>query len=75
MICYLTQNWLKGWQVDYDVCVCVCVCAHVYVCMSVAQPCLTLCYPMNCSPPGSSVYGILQARIVEWVALPFSRKP
>ena len=29
---------------------------------------------MNCSPPGSSVHGILQARILEWVAIPFSRK-
>ena len=30
-------------------------------------------YPMNCSPPGYSVHGILQARILEWVAIPFSR--
>ena len=33
----------------------------------------TLCNPMNCSPPGSSVHGIHQARILEWVAMPFSR--
>ena len=33
----------------------------------------TLCNPMNCSPAGSSVHGILQARILEWVAIPFSR--
>ena len=39
----------------------------------VAQSCQTLCYPMDCSPPGSSVRGILQARILEWVAIPFSR--
>ena len=32
-----------------------------------------LCDPMNCSPPGSSVHGILQARILEWVAISFSR--
>ena len=38
----------------------------------VAQSCLTLCDPMDCSPPGSSVHGILQARILEWVAIPFS---
>ena len=31
------------------------------------------CSPMNCSPPGSSVYGIFQARILEWVAISFSR--
>ena len=35
----------------------------------VAQSCLTLCNPMDCSPPGSSVHGILQARILAWVAI------
>ena len=39
----------------------------------VAQLCLTLCDPMDCSPPGSSVHGILQARILEWVVISFSR--
>ena len=39
----------------------------------VTQSCPTLCNPMNCSPPGSSVHGILQARILEWVAMPSSR--
>ena len=34
------------------------------------QLCLTLCDPMDCSPAGSSVHGILQARIVVWVAMP-----
>ena len=38
----------------------------------VAQSCLTLCNPMDCSSPGSSVHGILQARILESVAIPFS---
>ena len=41
----------------------------------VAQSCPTLCDPRDCSPPGSSVHGILQARILEWVAIPFSRGP
>ena len=36
------------------------------------QSCPTLCNPLNCSPPGSSVHGILQARILEWVAMPSS---
>ena len=40
----------------------------------VAQLCLTLCGPMDCSPPASSVHGILCTRIVEWVATPFSRR-
>ena len=42
----------------------VCVCA---------QSCLTLCNPMDGSPPGSSVHGISQARILEWVTISFSR--
>ena len=37
------------------------------------QSCLTLCKLMDCSPPGSSVHGILQARILEWIAMPSSR--
>ena len=47
------------------------------VCMSMLsrliQSCLTLCNPMDCSPPGSSVCGILWERILEWVAIPYSR--
>ena len=46
--------------------------SQLYAC-SVAQSCLTLCNPMDCSPPGSSVHGILPARILEWVAISFSR--
>ena len=39
----------------------------------VTQSCLTLCDPVDCSSSGSSVHGILQARILEWVAISFSR--
>ena len=51
---------------------------HLFLCTKkseseIAQLCLTLCNPMDCSPPGSFVHGILQARILEWVAIPFSR--
>ena len=48
---------------------------HVYVCVCVwvAQLCPTLCNPMDSCLPGSSVHGILQARILEWVVVPFSR--
>ena len=42
--------------------VCVCVCVHV---------CPTLCDPMDCSPTGSSIHGISQAGILEWVAISF----
>ena len=48
--------------------VCVCVCAKSF------QSCLTPRNSMNCSPPGSSIHGILQARILEWVARPSSRE-
>ena len=44
----------------------VCVC-------SVAQSCPTLCNPMDCSSPGSSFYGISQARILEWITISYSR--
>ena len=47
----------------------VCVC----VCVQSLQSCWTLCSPMDCSPPVSSVHGVLQARILEWVAIPFFR--
>ena len=39
----------------------------------VTQSCLTLCNPMNCNIPGSSVHGILQARVLEWGAIAFPR--
>ena len=41
--------------------------------MLVTECCLTLCDPVDCSPPGSAVHGILQARILQWVAIPSSR--
>ena len=39
------------------------------------QQCLTLCGPLDCSPPGSSVHGIFQARILQWVSISFSNIP
>ena len=49
---------------------------HIYiysVSVSVTQTSSTVCDPMDCSPAGSPVHGILQARILEWIAIPFSR--
>ena len=46
----------------------------LYCWSEVAQSCPTLCDPVDCSPPGFSVHGILQARILEWVAISFSRE-
>ena len=42
-------------------------------CCLVTKSCLTLCDPIDCSPPGSTVHGIFQARILQWVAISFSR--
>ena len=50
-------------------CVCVCVCVFVLV----TQSCPTLCDLIDCSLPASSVHRILQARIQEWVVIPFSK--
>ena len=48
-------------------------CKKVTVLVAVVQSCPTLCAPIACRPPGSSVNGIPQARIMEWVAIPFSK--
>ena len=60
---------------------CVCTYCNTDICTSqrkseseVTQLCLTLCNPMDCSLPGSSIHGIFQARILEWVAISFSRR-
>ena len=58
-------------------CVYIYVYVYMYVCVYIyiyAQSCPTLYKPMSCSPPGSSVHGILHAQILEWVAIPFSRE-
>ena len=53
------------------------ICVRGYICSlgacMLSCQVMTLCDPMDCSPPGSSVHGILQARILEWVAIPSSR--
>ena len=54
----------------------VCGCGCQYVCTKLKVKSLShvqLCKPMDCSPPGSSIHGILQARILAWVAIFFSR--
>ena len=66
--CLSTDDWLK----KYAVYMCVYMCMYAYTCVH-AQLCPTLCDPMDCSLPRSSVHRILQARILEWVAISFSR--
>ena len=56
------------------VCVCVCVCVYAAAAAKSHQSCPILCDPIDESPPGSSVPGILQARTVEWVAISFSNE-
>ena len=72
--------WITGWSQRslsacmQKYCTYICVCVYtVCVCVLVTQSCQTLCDPMDCSPPGSSVHGILQARILEWIAISFSK--
>ena len=77
----LTYIYIFKWNINYFLFVsitpspfdnvfkwhsCVCKC-------SVTQSCPVLCDPMDCSPPGSSVHGIFQARTLEWVAISYSR--
>ena len=51
----------------------VCICVYVYICVCVcAQLSPTLCDPMDCSPPGSSVHGVFPARILVWVFISLS---
>ena len=64
----LSVGWVTGlFQVWLGLRLCVCMRAKSL------QSCLTLCDLMDLSPPGSSVHGMLQARILEWVAVPSSR--
>ena len=53
--------------------ICLRTCKDWVCACSVAKSCLTLCNPVDCSPPASSVCGIYQARILEWVAISSSR--
>ena len=63
-ICGRTKSCLHSFSISTEP---VCVCAQLF------QWCPTLCKPMDRSPPGSSVHGILRARILEWVAMLSSR--
>ena len=83
----LRQFWTAlgafGWDTDSICCTHVSINGDKYlqgyisanVCCAAEslQSCLTLCNPMDCSPTDSSVHWILQARMLEWVAMPFSR--
>ena len=64
------QSWISIWHIIIATSIHTHI--HTYVSVLVA-PCPALCDPMDCSLLGSSIHGILQARILEWVAIRFSR--
>ena len=68
-LCCSAYTWTnnKIWRNYKRLKITVCVC----VCVLITQSCPTLCEPIYYSPPGSSVHGILQARILEWLPFPF----
>jgi len=75
LISYVTANIFRFLSLS----VCLSLSHYIYMCVcvkwsEVAQSCPTLCDPVDCSPPGSSTHGILQARILEWVAISFFRE-
>ena len=59
--------------VEVLICLCILSVVCVCVCVLLTQSFLTFCNIMAYSPPGSSVHGILQARLLEWIVIPFSR--
>ena len=72
--CHLSwQNGLCRWDLvkDFEMGRLACIIQVVHA--KLLQSCLTLCDTMDCSPRGSSVHGIFQARILEWIAISFSR--
>ena len=72
---HTTELKKKSWQKAVTTVTIITVyTVRVCVCVLVAQLCPTLCNPMDCSPLGSSVHGILQARILKWVAISFCRR-
>ena len=76
VVTFLTW-WIRAWRVNRGWCLTIYTLASegykIYPIL-VTQSCLTLCNSMDCSPPDSSVHGIRQVRILEWVAIPFSRE-
>ena len=77
--CRFFTIWVTREAPYVSVCLCIYVYVYIYVCVCVcvciyAQSCPAVYNPMYCSLPGSSAHGILQAQILEWVSIPFSRE-
>ena len=69
----MASKHMKRWPTSYVIREILIKAIVRYCVCSVAKLCLTLCNPVDCHPPGSSVHGIFQARILEWVAISSSR--
>ena len=63
VICLCASHLFSGWWRGRG--------KSTYGCAKMLQSCPTLCNAMDCSPPGSSLHGILQRRILDWLAMPF----
>ena len=74
LLCYLGFWKMRFYYAGFCFVLFCLNCGKIYCwCCSAPKLCLTLCDPMDCSPPNSSVPGILQARILEWAAISFTR--
>ena len=78
-LCIFTCAFIYKIYIYVYMCACICLCIYItymYICIwrsEVTQSCLTLCDPIDCSLLCSSVHGIFQGRVLEWVAISFSR--
>ena len=67
---FIQDLWLSAYKLK-PICIFTNILHCLWKCSSLS--CVWLCDPIGCSPPGSSVHGILQTKILEWVAIPFSK--
>ena len=73
-IIFIFSDYFPLYDIEYSsLCYMVETCSVLHVCVLVAQSCPTLCDPMGCDPPVSFVHGSLQARMLEWVVIPYPR--
>ena len=69
---YLSKTFRMFSLYCFTVCVCVRACTRAHACTHVSSIMSDSCNPLDCSPPGSSVRRIFQARILEWIAISYS---
>ena len=69
----VTKSWTRLSNLHFHFHIYICMCVYVCVHAMSLHSCPALCDPMDCSLPGFSAHGVLQARLLEWVAISFSR--